>query len=134
MVPHSCCADQIGIFSQRSQCQLRFLKWNEAATLANYFANAIEEEGRALQHAAAQNDHVRYEKIDKVGQAQSKVIGFLCNGLQRKFVSLLGEFTDLFCGGLRGIALIFRGALLKPGSHRGTSRQRFPTSVETTRT
>src|ERR1700688_3054063 len=95
LVPHSRRADQIGIFSQRSRRQFRFLKWNEAATLANYFANARKEESRTFHHAAAQNDHVRNEKINQIRQAQSEVIGFVFDGPHRVFVALLREFTDL---------------------------------------
>ena len=52
---------EIGVLSQRSQCQFRLFVRNESATLANDFADTIKKERRAFHHAATQHDHVRYE-------------------------------------------------------------------------
>ena len=53
IVPDPCGADEIAIFSERSQGELGLLEWDKTATAGNQFANAVEKQGRALHQAAA---------------------------------------------------------------------------------
>src|SRR5713226_4742273 len=53
MMPDHRRPDQVRIPSERGEQQLRLFKWNEAATLADGLANAIEKKIRTLHDAAA---------------------------------------------------------------------------------
>ncbi len=52
IMPDPCGADEIAIFSERSQGELALLEWDKTATAANQLANAVEKQGRALHQAA----------------------------------------------------------------------------------
>ena len=52
IMPDPCCADEIAIFSERSQGELGLLEWDKTATAGNHPADAIEKQGRALHQAA----------------------------------------------------------------------------------
>lgn len=43
IMPYSRRANQVGVFPQRGECELRFLRRNETAAAANYRAHAIEK-------------------------------------------------------------------------------------------
>ena len=52
IMPDPCGADEIAIFSERSEGELGLLEWDKTATAANQLANAVEKQGRALHQAA----------------------------------------------------------------------------------
>jgi hypothetical protein len=104
IMPYSRRANQVGVFPQRGECELRFLRRNETAAAANYLAHAIEKKWRALHDAAAQHDGIRCIKVDQIGEAQAQVEGLTFDGLQGEFISLLSQFADT----LRGDAFAMR--------------------------
>src|ERR1700730_9734185 len=106
VVPDPRCSDEIGVFSERSQSQFRLFKRNESATRANDFADAVKKKGRALHHAATQDDHVRHKKIDQIGQTETQVVSFPLHRPASQLISLLRKLADLFCSEICGIALV----------------------------
>src|SRR5713101_5169103 len=134
MVPYPRCTNEIGVLSQRSQFQFGLFTRNESATLTNYFADAIKKKGRAVHHAATQDDHVWHKKIDQIGQTETQVVGFALNRSRRQPISAFRQLADLCGAQIFGRASISCRICVEPRGHRWSGRQRFPAASETTGT
>src|SRR5579863_6733179 len=98
IVPHPRGTDEVRVISQRGERELRFLCRNKTAAASDHFVDAVEKQRRALHDTAAEHDGVGSEQVDQVGEAYSKIEGFVFDGLQRNCISLLREVAD-FLGG-----------------------------------
>src|SRR5260370_14405279 len=66
VVPDAGGADEVRVFTEGRQCQLRLFPRHKPATLRDHFAHVLER--YALHHAPAQHNHVRHKQSDQIGQ------------------------------------------------------------------
>src|ERR1700730_574248 len=99
VMPHPCRADEVGVFSQRSPSQFCSFGGNETAAFTYDSVNTIQEKIGALHHAATQNDYVRREQGDQVGQTEAEVVvvGLRLHHSYSQLVTLNRKLADSLC-------------------------------------
>src|SRR5271165_3426121 len=133
IVPHSRRADEVGIFSQRREHELRLLGWDESEAAGDDFANAVKKQRRAIHHATAEHNGVRRKQIDQVGESQAEIEGLMLDGSQSSFIPLLRKLTNLLRRDPLAMRISRRRMALDPRHHGRTSGQRFPAPVKSAR-
>ena len=130
-MPDPCRSNQIGVFSQGGQRNLRFLEGYVAATIANGLPDPGQKQGIALHHAATENDGVGGKQGDQICQTQPQIMRLALDGAAGEIVAFRCQFTDSLSAYLCPMRVIRGGIRLQPGNHRRTCGQRFPTSSKT---
>src|SRR6267378_4538633 len=93
-MPDTGCADQVGVFAERSQGEFRLFKRHEPASLRNHFSEIVET--YALHHAAAQDNPVRHKQVDQVGQTQPEVMRLTRDGLLSQRIAFFRKLENFF--------------------------------------
>src|SRR3984893_13747129 len=134
MMPHHRRPNQVRIRAERGEQQLRLFKRNEAATLADGLANAIKKKIGILHDAAAQNDCVRSEQIDQIGEAKPQTPGFTAYCRAGQLIAFDCQLTDALGSQPCAMRIVWGRGTFEPSGHCRTRGQRLPASPKTART
>src|ERR1700761_1239398 len=129
-MPDARCSNEVGVVAERGETQIHFFERNEAAPLLHDLPDIAKKDAGALHDASAEDDGIRREQVDEVGEAnrEIEILPLYCSGGQR--VAGHRVFVDVSRGESCGAGVF--GMRLHPLRHSGAGGERLPAAAKTT--
>src|SRR6476660_5950258 len=94
MVPDARCADEVGVIAERGETQVHLVERDETTSLLHDVADVIEKDAGALHHASPEDDGVRGEEVNEVGEANAEIEVLALDSASRERVAGHRMFVD----------------------------------------